>query len=372
MWFTSICLMFLVFTAHAASQSMVTHLVDAFQHVECISVICHAGSQLSFCKRNKTSDYCHICPVGSSQPIRVDSSKVKEKKGISKCMPIDLDCPPEAVPIIENGKTTGCKCDTLRGYAGRDFMLCQSYPKCSPGMAFQSHDGTCSPCPAGSFNSEWSYGSCTPHTNCTQHNRETVLVGNATMDTVCGGEQLETHVVMYPAVTTHAVLQLHKMADFSDGQKETIQSDTVGGETLQAPSDNLPVLSEKHTNRILTIAVLVMGISICVLALLLTVVILRFRQRQAGSWNAKTVGIEDVITCEQLMQESGNDKQGIQAEDDCGPKETPVATNNRGTYTLLTNSFLVRYDLGNLTGNEPMKHSFNIICFLLPIISEYS
>ncbi|XP_033763692.1 uncharacterized protein LOC117344917 [Pecten maximus] len=315
--YLSLLLVIRPYQTSSAPSHLVLHMLDDLRPVECISVQCSAGKQLSFCKRNSTSDYCHQCPIGSSQPLHVDSRRVKDQKDIPKCVRTNIACPPETTPIKVNGKKVDCKCDTSRGYVGENYMFCLKYTKCPPGTGFEVQSGSCSPCPLGSFNQGWNYESCKTHTNCTQINRETRSYGNTTKDSVCG-EMLEPDVITSPVTPTSAVLGDTVEYQGRPKQGYTIHEDADKDMSLKHPQDCLLIETERHKNGILTVVTLVMGVAVLVLAILLTLVTCKLRKDKPMSMRL----------CER-MATSGNDKPGIQAEDDCGPEMTLVCSDNR-------------------------------------------
>ncbi|XP_060078311.1 tumor necrosis factor receptor superfamily member 21-like [Ylistrum balloti] len=254
--------------------------------------------KLSFCKKNRTSDYCHQCPIGSFQAFSVDSRTVRDSQEILKCRRLHIDCPPEAVPTLEDG--IDCKCDTSRGYVGKDPMLCLKYPKCPPGKGFDIENGTCSVCPVGTFNPERSYLSCKSHTNCTQNNTETVLFGNATMDTVCGKRSTITSTVTTTDIVPQAVVA-HKENGWQTNIKESEGTEDI---QLKNPLGKDSIDVERYKNSELIIVIVVMSIVIITLTLLLSVVI-RKRRKETPT-NDKSVSAMKVY--DEKLLNRGDDK----------------------------------------------------------------
>ncbi|XP_069109170.1 uncharacterized protein [Argopecten irradians] len=142
---------------------LVPHLLSG-KPVNCIPVECRKGFQLSFCKRNRTTDYCHLCPPGSKQDQAVYSGMVRSEEDIPKCQRIDTTClMPETISIVENGRVH-CVCDISRGYIGDD-AFCIRMGSCSPGMELTKTSGRCMPCPQGTYKATEDYTFCQPHTS---------------------------------------------------------------------------------------------------------------------------------------------------------------------------------------------------------------
>ncbi|XP_060080187.1 uncharacterized protein LOC132559574 [Ylistrum balloti] len=313
---------------------LVIHMLDDLQYVECFSVGCPAGSQLSFCKKNKTSDYCHDCPGGSTQPLPVNSKTVRTREEIPKCVRANIDCPPEAVPALEDG--IDCRCDASRGYIGSDYMLCLKYTKCPPGTAFETENGACRICPVGTFNPESGYGPCISHTDCALNNRETVLFGNTTVDNVCG-ELIELQVVN--VTTANTLLKGKKENRENLRQTPTEELKQIPDASLKHPPDRALVVTERHTG-IPMLVTLVMGVNILLLTILLSVVI--YKWRKGININGKPSMPANV----DRTQTGGNDKPGVQVEEDCGPEYALKATDDTGSSTE-------DQSLMSMTGEEP-------------------
>ncbi|OWF44065.1 hypothetical protein KP79_PYT21123 [Mizuhopecten yessoensis] len=114
------------------SMELVSHWLSG-GYVQCYPVVCLAGFQASFCKLDRTSDYCHSCPVGSTQDIIVDTRTLRSQNDVPKCSRIDIAClQPETTPVVENGIIARCECDLSNGYIGED-PLCMKVNRCFRG-----------------------------------------------------------------------------------------------------------------------------------------------------------------------------------------------------------------------------------------------
>lgn len=300
--------LFLIMCPHqisAAPDHFVTHTLDDLRQVECIGKKCPAETQVSFCKINRTSDNCLLCPPGSSQPSSVDSRNVRKQRNIKKCVRLHMDCPPEAIQVTENGRPVDCKCDSSRGFVGKDYMLCRKYRKCSPGMEFDVTSGSCFPCPAGTFASDMGYELCKPHTNCTLDNRETLSYGNATCDSFCG-DLIKSEETKSPVLLTTST------AVWGKEEHQVVSNHTVA-ETVQIKNIKDVSLSEvEYRNSILTITTLVMTIAIIVLCVLLTFVFCKYLRGRPILANQT-----DMMLHKRMGRtDKTNDKPAIQAEDD--------------------------------------------------------
>ncbi|XP_033724523.1 uncharacterized protein LOC117314566 [Pecten maximus] len=149
------------------SKTVSVHLVQhqlSGRPIYCKPVICRIGFQASFCKKNSTSDYCHLCPQGSKQDQVVDSGIVHYEKDIPKCVRVDNACfLPETAPVFENGKAVRCSCDLSRGFIG-DNLFCTKVKSCAPGLELTNTSGRCIPCPHGTYKNTSNYDFCQPHT----------------------------------------------------------------------------------------------------------------------------------------------------------------------------------------------------------------
>ncbi|XP_069109169.1 tumor necrosis factor receptor superfamily member 11B-like isoform X1 [Argopecten irradians] len=191
---------------------LVPHLLSG-KPVNCIPVECRKGFQLSFCKRNRTTDYCHLCPPGSKQDQAVYSGMVRSEEDIPKCQRIDTTClMPETISIVENGRVH-CVCDISRGYIGDD-AFCIRMGSCSPGMELTKTSGRCMPCPQGTYKATEDYTFCQPHTSCDANGRETVEEGNAISDTVCG-RYLQTTKQLKSVHLTPTTVVMTTLPDFT-------------------------------------------------------------------------------------------------------------------------------------------------------------
>ncbi|XP_021366460.1 uncharacterized protein LOC110458833 isoform X2 [Mizuhopecten yessoensis] len=197
------------------------------KHISCFPVVCRVGFQASFCKSNRTSDYCHMCPHGSRQDRAVDSRTLYATEDIPKCSRVDIAClMSETTPVVENGKVVRCKCDLAKGYVGED-PLCIKVNSCPPGLELANTSGRCIPCPSGSRKNTTGYEFCKPWTSCETHGRETLKVGNSTADTVCG-KRLQTtksEQSLYPTANTFAVTLICGTGDCLIKAEQTVSKD---------------------------------------------------------------------------------------------------------------------------------------------------
>ncbi|XP_021366457.1 uncharacterized protein LOC110458832 isoform X2 [Mizuhopecten yessoensis] len=212
----------------AGSIDLVIHRLLG-KHVSCYPVVCRVGFQASFCKRNRTSDYCHLCPYGSRQDRAVDSRSLYATEDIPKCSRVEIAClMSETTPVVENGKVVRCECDLSNGYVGED-PLCIKVNSCPPERELANTSGRCIPCPSGSCKNTTGYEFCKPWTSCETHGRETLKVGNSTADTVCG-KRLQTtksEPSLYPTANTFALTLKCETGDCLTKAEQTVSKEVI-------------------------------------------------------------------------------------------------------------------------------------------------
>lgn len=226
-----------------------------------------------------------MCPGGSTQNRTVDTRTVRTNEDIPKCVRNDLSCPPETIPDTKGGNSRECVCDTSRGYVGDDYLLCTKHLECPYGLEFSKHDGSCTPCPPGTFKSVSGYRTCELFTKCMTENRETVTPGNATSDTVCG-EPITGRPL--PSFTTATVLRLQPSSDDYQTQANILQSSNRQ-ELSKEPTSNCKKCEvDNHRYLVFLVAV---GM-LCVVLVMFTIIMLRIRRiNRKGTLTVKEGGI---------------------------------------------------------------------------------
>ncbi|OWF43094.1 Tumor necrosis factor receptor superfamily member 27 [Mizuhopecten yessoensis] len=267
--------------------------------------------KVSFCKQNYTNDYCHRCPVGSVQSKAVDSATVNHLTEILKCVSTDQEpsCPPETVLVLSERKRPTCECDTARGYAGDNFLICISCPECPPGTELKK-DGQCSHCPPGTFKTSQGFGPCRRLTNCGGENRETLLQGNTTADAVCGN-----------FLTTATTESASSVPDMSTRESQPIlaalSSDGLEGFSLTGDENN-PIYSshemEMHDiynnqQRLMLVTMAIQVIFFIAILVIITVGVLKIRKmsRDLPTRRGKDVGKDE--ECLLVASPSDNDTE---------------------------------------------------------------
>ncbi|XP_021366501.1 uncharacterized protein LOC110458869 [Mizuhopecten yessoensis] len=302
------------------SMELVSHWLSG-GYVQCYPVVCLAGFQASFCKLDRTSDYCHSCPVGSTQDIIVDTRTLRSQNDVPKCSRIDIAClQPETTPVVENGIIARCECDLSNGYIGED-PLCMKVNRCFRGEELDKSSGRCSPCQKGSYKNTTGYEFCQPWTSCETLGRETLKVGNTTADTVCG-KRLQTtnsEPSLYPTANTFSVTLKCGTGDCLTKADQTEFKEDVMDSTLQHQNKTDQHHSKDCGERSLQYAVVIaiMMLMLLIMAVCFLRISCKLDRTPWKGFRLSTRNEKDIEMCF---------KQGIQEENGIAKHEAKTAS----------------------------------------------